>query len=152
MGKLNMLAQPMTFGSLSWGIRYSVLAKPMSCCEVEFFRKVLGRGQERTKSQVPKYYSLPEVQWKQSWFYEIGGNQMNSRHALSVNQGLWALFMFLCPFLIIRWKERRKWEERKEMIFFQAIWSLHTALLRKQKSARSWFFLLLFNENTRWIQ
>ena len=31
--KLNMLAMPMTFGSLLWELRHSVLAKLLSCCE-----------------------------------------------------------------------------------------------------------------------
>ena len=141
-----MLAKPMTFGSLSWGIRYSVLAKLMSCCEVEFFRKVLGRCQERTKSQIPKYYSLSEVQWKQSCFYEIGGNQMNSRHALSINQGLGALFMLLCPFLIIDWKKRRRWEERKEMIFFQAHLITSYCFTKKAKISQK----LIFSVVVQW--
>ena len=97
---------------------YSVLAKLMSCCEVEFFRKVLERGQEKTKSQIPKYYSLSEVQWKQSWFYEIGGKS-NELQACSLNKsGSGSSFHAPVPLLDHRLKEKKKMRGAKRNDFF----------------------------------
>lgn len=79
---------------------------------LSFLERCWEEARERTKSQVPKHYSLSEVQWKQSWFYEIGEtNEIQSM--LSINQGLWALFMFLCAFLVIGLKEKKEMRREK---------------------------------------
>lgn len=86
VGKLNMLVKPMIFGSLSWETRCSVITKLMSCYEVNFFFFwVLGRGEEKTiisNSQNSRSFFFSEVQRKQSWFSGIGGNTINSSHAV----------------------------------------------------------------------
>lgn len=118
-----MLAKPVTLGSLSWEIRYSVLAKLMSCCEVDScLERCWEEAREKQNTQVPKFYSFSEVQWKQSWFYGVGGNQINSRHALAMSQCQWSLFS--CP-CVPSWSytERKEGNERKERKCFFFFWA-----------------------------
>lgn len=83
VGKLNMVAKPMTFVSLLWESRCSVLAKLMSCCEADcFLERYWEEAREEQNTQLPKFYTFSEVQGKQCRFSRVEWNQVYSRHAV----------------------------------------------------------------------
>lgn len=66
-GKPNMLVKPMTFGTLLWDMRHSVLAKLISCFEVDsFLERCWEEVREKQNTQLPKF----------SFFLKCNGNRV----------------------------------------------------------------------------